>query len=177
MRGIASLSRKCQIWSFLWRIISSKSTFHLSCIAVILFHTFPGRYASYNWCLGCGQNSGSHICEGHCTIGCQWSTRMELISCRGSVWVRHMNGSIYGSKAVLWMKPCGEILKLVRHLSRRSLFSIEQSETLPPVIKQLWQWTRRFGLSESADTKSHDQSMELNFNSNPIPENEEHKVA
>lgn len=45
--------------------------------------------------------------RGHCTIGSQWSARMELISCSGSVWVRHMNGAIYGSKAVLWMKPCG----------------------------------------------------------------------
>lgn len=41
------------------------------------------------------------------------SVRMELISRCGSVQVRQMNGSIYGCKAVPWMKPCGEILKVV----------------------------------------------------------------
>lgn len=41
------------------------------------------------------------------------SARMELISCSRSVQVRQMNGSIYGRKAALWMKPSGKIWKVV----------------------------------------------------------------
>lgn len=33
--------------------------------------------------------------RGHCTTGSQWSARMELISCSGSVWVRHEWGYLW----------------------------------------------------------------------------------
>ncbi len=48
--------------------------------------------------------------RGYCIVGSLCSVRMELISCSRSVQVRHMNGSIYVSRVVLWMKPGGENL-------------------------------------------------------------------
>lgn len=52
--------------------------------------------------------------RGYCIVGSPCTLRMELISCRRSVQVRHMNSPIYGSGVVLWMKAGGEISKVVR---------------------------------------------------------------
>lgn len=59
--------------------------------------------------------------RGHCTIGSQWSARMELISCSGSVWVRHEWGYLWEQRGpvdeTMWVNLEGSDK---RHLSRHS---------------------------------------------------------